>query len=295
MLPDAGSNRIISNVGSRDRVSIGLSVPITFKTADGTVHAPLVEAVVNGISTRLILDTGATDHLLTTDLCEAASIGLEPGEPGTDSSGSSVPSWQAREVTVRIDNVDFGFSRVVAIGTPPPFRSAGIGGALSPQHLEPGAHVLLDLSAGLVAMPASADDLDDWLAETYPGWRTIQLAAVEGDGTVLIEAAIDSFPPVITMLDTGARTTYAAQAAVPGLGDGGVRRSTGRGVGGTESFGIDMPGRVLHVGDAAMPVNLVVAAHDRGLAGCVVGMDLLRGTVLVVGGPPGTTVRWLLP
>ena len=271
------------------------NVPITFATADGTTHAPLVEAVVNGVRTRLILDTGATDHLLTTDLCEAASIALEPGEPGTDSSGSSVPSWQAHEVTVRIGDVDLAFADVVAIGTPPPFRSAGIGGALSPQHLEPGAHVLLDLSAGRVAMPASTEDLDAWLATSYPGWRTIRLAAVDGDGTVLVEAAIDSFPPVITMLDTGAKTTYAAQAALPGLGEGGVRRSTGRGVGGTESYGIDVPGRVLHVGDAALPVDLVIASHDLGIAGCVVGMDLLRGTVLVVGGAPGSPVRWLLP
>ena len=117
----------------------------------------------------------------------------------------------------------------------------GIGGILSPQRLHPGANVVLDLAEGRIAMPEAVDDLDDWLADAYPRWRTIRLPAVEGDGTVLIEAAIDSFPPVVTMLDTGAKATYAAQDAVPGLGEGGVPRSTGRGVGGTESFGIDVP------------------------------------------------------
>ena len=277
-----------------DHVSVLHAEPITFETNDGTTHSPLVHAAVNGLGTRLILDTGATDHLLTTDLCEAANLATEPGEPGTDSTGSSVPSWQVREVTVRIGEVELALAEVIAIDAPPPFRSGGIGGTLSPQRLRPGAYAVLDLSASPVVTLVTADDVDGWLADSYPGWRALRLPAVDGDGTVLIEAAIDSFRPVITMLDTGAKTTYAAQAAVPGLGKGGVRRSTGRGVGGTEAFGVDVPGRVLHVGDAALPVNLVIAEHDLGIPGCVVGMDVLRGTVLAVG-PPGSPVRWLLP
>jgi Aspartyl protease len=276
-------------------MSVQLADPITFVTADGTTHAPLVNAEINGVHTLLILDTGASDHLLTVDLCEAAGLATEPGEPGTDSTGSSVPSWRAHEVTVRIGAVDFAVPEVVVIGTPPPFRSMGIGGGLSPQRLDPGAHVVLDLAAGRVVMPGGVDDLDDWLADAYPGWRTIRLPAVDGDGTVLVEAAIDRYSPVVTMLDTGAKATYAAQDAVPGLGEGGVARSTGRGVGGTESFGVEVPGRVLHIGDAALPVDLLIAGHDLGTYGCVVGMDLLHGTVLAVGGPPGSPVRWLLP
>ena len=268
--------------------------PITFETSEGTTHSPLVNAVVNGVTTRLILDTGATDHLLTMDVCEAANLATEPGEPGTDSTGSSVPSWLAREVTVRVGEIELDLPEVIVIDTPPPFRSRGLGGALSPQHLRPGTYAVLDLSASPIAALVRANDVDAWLAESYPGWRALRLPAVDGDGTVLVEAAIDSFPPVVVMLDTGAKTTYAARTAVPGLGEGGVRRSTGRGVGGTESFGVDVPGRVLHVGDASLPFDLVIAEHDLGIAGCVVGMDVLRGTVLAVG-PPGSPVRWLLP
>lgn len=222
-------------------------------------------------------------------------MATEPGEPGTDSTGSSVPSWQAHEVTVRIGEVNFDFSEVVVIGTPPPFRRMGIGGTLSPQRLHPGSPVVLDLAAGRVVMPGGVADVDEWLADAYPGWRALRLPAVDGDGTVLVEAAIDSFAAVVTMLDTGAKATYAAPDAVPGLGEGGVRRSTGRGVGGTESFGVDVPGRVLHIGDAALPVDLLIAGHELGVARCVVGMDLLRGTILAVGGPPGSAIRWLLP
>jgi len=222
-------------------------------------------------------------------------VATEPGEPGTDSTGSSVPSWQAHEVTVRIGEVNFDFSEVVVIGTPPPFRRMGIGGTLSPQRLHPGSPVVLDLAAGRVVMPGGVADVDEWLADAYPGWRALRLPAVDGDGTVLVEAAIDSFAAVVTMLDTGAKATYAAPDAVPALGEGGVRRSTGRGVGGTESFGVDVPGRVLHIGDAALPVDLLIAGHELGVARCVVGMDLLRGTILAVGGPPGSAIRRLLP
>ena len=271
-----------------------MQVPITFETDEGTTHAPLVEAAVNGVGTRLILDTGATDHLLTMDVCEAANLATEPGEPGTDSTGSSVPSWLAREVTIRVGEMELALAEVIVIDTPPPFRSRGLGGTLSPQRLRPETYAVLDLSAAPVVTLVPTDDLEGWLAESYPRWRTVRLPAVDGDGTVLVEMAIDSFPPIVMMLDTGARTTYAARTAVPGLGEGGVRRSTGRGVGGTEAFGVDVPGRVLHVGDASLPVDLVVAEHDLGIPGCVVGMDVLRGTVLAVG-PPGSPVRWLLP
>jgi hypothetical protein len=268
---------------------------ITFATADGaTTHAPLVEAVVNGVPTRLILDTGASDHLLTMDVCEAANLATEPGEPGTDSTGSSVPSWQAHHVTIHVGEMELVFPEIIAIDAPAPFRRAGFGGALSPQRLRPDTYAVLDLTEGGTMKLLTADHLDAWLADSYPGRRTLQLPSVDSDGTVLVEAAIDAFPPVVTMLDTGAKMTYAAQAAVPGLAEGGVRRSTGHGVGGAESFGVDVPGRVLQVGGVELPVDLVVAEHDLGIPGCVVGMDLLRGSVLAVG-PPGSPVRWLLP
>lgn len=272
-----------------------LEAAIGFETEDGTTHAPLVSATVSGLATRLILDTGASDHILTAELCEAAGLATEPGEPGTDSTGASVPSWQAQNVVVRIGQMDFAFDQPVVITAPPPFRSGGIGAILSPQHLRADTPVLLDLAARRVALLSAAGDLDSWLADAYPGWRCLTLAPVDGDGTLLVEAAIDPFPPVVTLLDTGAKATYCARAAVPGLGAGGTPRSTGHGVGGTESFGVDVPGQLLHVGDARLPVDLLIADHDLGQAGCVVGMDLLRGTVLVVGGPPGSPVRWLLP
>ena len=278
----------------QDDVGIGPVARITFTTADGTTHAPLVEAVVNGVRTRLVLDTGATDHLLTLAVCDAANVATEPGEPGTDSTGSSVPSWQAREVTVSIGAMKLAFPEVIAIETPPPFERAGLGGTLSPQRLRADSYVALDLTEGGAAALLGADDLDAWLADSYPGRRSLQLPAIEGDGTVLVEAAIDTFPPVVTMLDTGAKATYAAAAAVPGLGEGRLRRSTGHGVGGTEAFGVDVPDRVLRVGGEELPFDLVIAEHDLGIRGCVVGMDLLRGTVLAVG-PPGSPIRWLLP
>ena len=225
-------------------VSVLLAEPITFATADGTTHAPLVEAVVNGVPTRLILDTGASDHLLTIDLCETAGVATEPGEPGTDSTGSSVPSWQAHEITVRVRRSALRLLRSRRHRHPAAFfRSMGIGGILSPQHLQPGSPVVLDLAARRLAISGAVDDLDTWLADTYPGLRTVQESVIDGDGTVLVEAAIDPFSPVVTMLDTGAKATYVAQVAVPGLGLGGIPRSTGRGIGGTESFGIDVPGR----------------------------------------------------
>ena len=70
-----------------------LDVPIRYDVGDTVTHAPMVDALVAGQPTRLILDTGSTDHVLTIDLVRSAGLAHEPGEPGTDHAGSSVESW----------------------------------------------------------------------------------------------------------------------------------------------------------------------------------------------------------
>ncbi|HLE89058.1 MAG TPA: retropepsin-like aspartic protease, partial [Candidatus Limnocylindria bacterium] len=125
-----------------------LDVPITFDVGGGqTTHAPMVHATVRGTPTRLIVDTGSDAHILTIELAEAVGLAAAPGEAGTDSSGASVPSWTLGEVAVSVAEHEFALHDVVAITAPGPFAGWGIGGILSPQHLEPGAWAVLDLAA----------------------------------------------------------------------------------------------------------------------------------------------------
>jgi len=97
-------------------IHVLVDVPITFETLDGTtVHSPMVAATVGGVPTRLILDTGSTDHVVTKELIDRIAVRVEAGEDGTDHAGAAVPSWSVGELEVRIGQQPFALHNVVAI------------------------------------------------------------------------------------------------------------------------------------------------------------------------------------
>lgn len=69
-----------------------IAVPLTYEGNGNPVHCPLVAAEVRGVSTLLVVDTGCTDHLLTTALCRRVGFSLTDAPPGVDVEGASVPS-----------------------------------------------------------------------------------------------------------------------------------------------------------------------------------------------------------
>jgi hypothetical protein len=94
------------------------------------------------------------------------------------------------------------------------------------------------------------------------------------------------------MLDSGGKRTQFTGAAVPGIGDGGARASSGRGVGGSESFGAEVRGQRLIVGEARVPLEALIVSPEMDGRDGLVGMDVLRGTVLTVNGDPHRPVIW---
>lgn len=271
-----------------------LDVPITFEVGDQLTHAPMIHVMVGGTPTKLILDTGSTDHILTAELGEEIGLQAEPGEAGTDSTGASVPSWTLGEVAVEIAGQAFGLRDVVAITAPAPFPGWGVGGFISPQHLHPTAWAVLDLAAGrFFLLDGDQADVTAWLVERSPALQLLRLDRVAGDETILVHAAIEPFQEVVTMLDSGGKRTQFTQAAVPGAS--GAQASSGRGVGGRESFGAEVRRQTLAVGEARLPLeSLIVSAEMDGRDG-LVGMDVLRGTVLTVSGDPHRPVIWQVP
>lgn len=96
------------------------------------------------------------------------------------------------------------------------------------------------------------------------------------------------------MLDSGGKRTTFARSALPGV-EGGERSSSGRGVGGTEAFAAEARDQTLAVGGAKLPLaTLLLGDEMDGRAG-LVGMDVLRGTVLTVSADPDRPVMWQLP
>ena len=273
-----------------------LEVAITYITADGgRTHAPMVEAEVNGLRTLLVVDTGSTDHILTTDLVEALGLQTTEGETGTDSSGAPVPSWCLATATVTLARRELRIHDLVVIPPPEPFRTGGIGGILSPQHLAAPEWAVLDMAADRFCLLEADADLADWLARSHEdGGLADRLEPAPSDGTVMTTAAIAPHEPVPTMLDTGARVTEFATSAVPGIEEG-ERRSVGRGVGGTERFGRAVTDRELILGSQRIPLASLVLVDGHGDALGLVGMDVLRGTVLALNGDQQRPIWWLRP
>ena len=276
-------------------VRVLLDVPITFDVGDRLTHAPMVVATVRGEPTKLILDTGSSDHVLTRELADRAGLPAHPGEPGTDSTGASVPSWTLGDVALDIAGESFELHEAVAIAGPPPFEGWGVGGFLSPQHLHPTAWVVLDLAGDRLILLDGADrEVAAWLAARSPGLRLLRLDRLASDGTILVHAALAPFDPVVTLLDSGGKSTEFVATAVPGL-EAGPRVAAGHGVGGGEIVGSVVEERTLVVGDARVPVPRLIVRDEMGDHDGLVGMNVLRGTVLAVRGDRARPVFWLVP
>ncbi len=277
-------------------MKILVDVPITFGTEGGTtVHAPMIHATVGGIGTRLILDTGSTDHVLTKELIDRVGVDAEPAEDGTDHAGAAVPSWSVGALEVRIAAQPFALRDVVAIAGPPPFAGWGVGGFLSPQHLHPTARILIDLlNDRLVVAGPSVADVDGWLIARVPSLWPIVLDRVPTEPTVAVPTAIEPFPAVPTMLNTGGRQTEFASAAIPGL-HGTPNVSGGTGVGGGRVVGSDVGERVLLVGDVRIGLRRLVVRDEMESPPGLVGMDVLRGTALICSADVRRGVVWLVP
>lgn len=269
--------------------------PLTFEVPGRTIHSPMVSVKVGDIETKLILDTGATDHVFTMELATEAHLEASPAEPGTDHAGASVPSWSLGEVPLELGGLTLPLHSVVAIDGPPPFTAWGIGGFLSPQRLHRSASVVIDLVDHRIALiECSAPSLERWLTDRFPDLQPIVLRREEGEA-VRILTSIEPYRDVVAMLNTGTPQTEYASSALPGLQ--GIRDDdSGLGLSGTKVTGGQVENQMLQVGDTRFEIPTLLlrdempAEHPDGQ----IGMDLLHGTVLAISPDEDRPVYWLV-
>ena len=276
--------------------TVVLDAPIIFDSADGQPsHAPMVIATVHGVSTRLILDTGSSVHILTMELAEKLRLERQEGEAGTDSTGSPVSSWSLGEQPVEIGGVEFTLRDLIGIQAPSPFQGWGIGGFISPQQLHPSAWTVLDLAGErLVVVDADETRLAAWLSARASALQLLRLRREPGDGTIQVRAAIEPWGAVTTMLDTGGKGTELVESVAMGA-VGGSQQVTGHGVGGSVALGSLVTERTLAVGGARIPVRRLILRDSMEDHDALVGMDVLRGTVLAVNADTARPVFWMVP
>ena len=271
-------------------------VPITFDTLDGSPqHAPLVVSSVGGIETRLVLDTGSEVHIVTKELVDRLGLEVEPGEEGVDHSGATMPSWSVEDVELSLGEISLALGGVVSIPAPPPFPSKGIGGILSPQHLHSSAVTVIDLVGGeLLLVEGDDDEIAAWLGERSPDLVNLSLERDQTFASVVIPAAVSPFSELPTLLNTGGKRTEFSSSAVPGLGDGAVER-LGGGVSGAEVIGSSGGAQAVVVAGHDVPVARLAVREMMHDPQGMVGIDVLRGTVLACAADRSRRVVWQLP
>lgn len=274
-------------------MSVLARIPITYEVRDGgTTHAPLVIAGIGGVEGRLVLDTGSEVHLLNEELADEIGLVKVPGEEGTDHSGTTMPSWNVGDVDMSLGSADLVLHGVVAIPAPPPFPGWGIRGIISPQHLHPTAMTVIDMVAAELLLVEGTDaDVADFLRSRSPALTLLTLTRDPAFTSVVVPGSIYGFAQIPTLLNTGGKGTEFSMAAVPGLSIDKSER-LGGGVSGADYAGGSVGPRTLVVAGARLAVPALLVREQMHDPQGLVGMDVLRGTVLACASDLGRPVYW---
>ena len=268
--------------------------PLTFEIASGGVtHAPLLFAALGGSApARYVVDSGSDVHLLNEDLADELGLAKQPGEEGVDHAGNTMPSWSVGDVPAVVDGLDLVLRDAVAIPAPPPFPGYGIRGILSPQNLHPEAWTVIDTAAGeLLLLEATDEAAADYLSARTPALRLLTLSRDADFPSLVVPAALDGFAEMPTMLNTGGKQTEYSASALPSLRPQ-VTGRLGGGVSGADYVGGSVGRQTLLVGGARVVIEDVHLREQMHEPQGLVGMDVLRGTVLTLATDLSRPVFW---
>ncbi len=258
---------------------------LTFEAAQGKVlPVPMLEVSIAGGTTRLIADTGASDHLLTTAFVTGRGLQVAAGaEAGTDHAGAKFEAKPLRRTFLEFAAVRLPFDGFVADG-PPPFEPLGIGGFVSPQRLTDSGYVILDFpQKRLVVLDGDEASVTSWLAVDG---EVVAVPTTWSRNKPFVEVALATRPPVLGELDTGGSGTevsaaYAGEAtgasSCQGIGLSGacIEGST------LEKQTVLFAGRSFNGRDLSVRKEIAHGDHLENER-MLVGMDVLGSCVLAI-------------
>lgn len=272
----------------------GLRAPLRFELNGRRFPSPLIDAIIAGRSTTLLVDTGATHHVVARWLATELSLPLtSAGDAATDHAGQAIP-------VARLENASFslpGWGAVpvpvlLVIPVPDILQRMGIGGFLSPQALSSeGRAVILDLRAGSMT-DAPIDEalrrLDVSTGATAPFSALRACGGGSVEGTQLVAQATIEGIAAEVKIDSGA--THSSLFAERGAG----KRLSGRASGSTSAYAASgrytvptLRGAHFKLGAFEMTadVDILPKTPESSCASDgYLGMDVLRSCVLVLAG-----------
>ena len=280
--PSERSDRVseAANAPTSDSVNAKASLSFEVPTATGepkTIHTAFVAAVVDGQPTRLIIDSGASDHVFTRPSLRFTDDELSDDDPGTDHAGASVRTWRlTRAAAVSISGFQpFEIGSAIVIDGPPPFADWGIGGFLSPQLLAEDGYVVVDLRHRTLSRSQE-------LPTSCPGeMKLVALTSIVASGDearLPIVEAIFAGVAIRLMLNTGG-SAFEIDPEVY-AGKRGHVEWTGKGVSGTAVEGAIGEAGELHLDHHSLTIDEPVIRPQGRTANAQIGMDYLRDSIL---------------
>lgn len=266
---------------------------IRMEGGDGLMFVPLVDAVLSGQPTSMLVDTGASHHVLSAWFANEASLPVAyAGDKAKDHAGKGAGKvGRVEQLKVRIagwEARDWPITLVLSL--PDALKNAGIGGVLAPHRAaRPGFAVVLDLKAGRMREePEQAA-----LSQVRPGKIAFSGVRVcggktPGEGSLLAVEAVIEGQPVWLKLDTGATqsSVFSTSKAALALFSKLKGNSFATGAAGKISAKV-APGIALKVGQFERIIDInVEEGKDKGACegDGYLGLDVLSACVLVLAG-----------
>ncbi|XXY45622.1 retropepsin-like aspartic protease [Sorangium sp. So ce269] len=282
--PAAGAGPSAPAAGLERRASL------QYHLNDRAFPSPLIDAVVGGQPTVLIVDTGASHHVLARWLADELALPLSTaGDVAVDHAGRPLAVSRLENAVLALS----GWGRVevpalLVVPMPDVLQRIGIGGVVSPQELaRPGRAVVLDLREGRMT-EVPRDEAARALRARFGEAAVVELGRCGGtnQGSELTARASVEGIPVTLKIDSGA--SQSSLFAVSAVGKRLSRRATGDrsayAASGRHTVPVLSGARLRMAGfDAAADIDLLpgerrATCPSDGFA----GMDVLRTCVLVL-------------
>ncbi|MDC0680667.1 retropepsin-like aspartic protease [Sorangium atrum] len=263
---------------------------LQYQLNDRAFPSPLIDAVVAGQPAVLIVDTGASHHVLARWLADELALPLSTaGDVAVDHAGRPLAVSRLENASLALS----GWGRVevsalLVVRMPDVLQRIGIGGILAPQELAgPGRAVVLDLREGRMT-EAPRDEAARTLRARFGEAAIVELARCGGpnQGSGLTARASVEGIDVTLKIDSGA--SQSSLFAVSPAGKRLSRRATGDrsayAASGRHTVPVLSGARLRMAGfDAAADIDLLPGERQAtcpsdGFA----GMDVLRTCVLVL-------------
>jgi hypothetical protein len=253
---------------------------------------PLVDVVIGGFPTSMLVDTGASHHVIADWLAKEIALPVSTsGDRAVDHAGRVRTVGRAENIKLSISGWGgMDVPLVLVLSMPGALKPLGIGGVLAPHLLAgPGRATLLDLRGGAMIEEPEEDAAKHEIESG--GIKAISSARVCGgatEGLVLVVQAAAFGEPAWLKLDTGATSSSLFEGSAAG------KRALAKAAGSRKDYGASgsftsraVPGAKVMVGEFEAAIELAVEAGAPA-AGCpsdgFLGMDVLRSCVVVLRG-----------